>query len=188
MAITRIPIRLAILRSITAALKEVNPDNGYEFDLRDDDLGRERVVRGDLIIGDDEPLPMVSIMEPPMAVTAISTVRQPDNPKRVGEWDLIIQGWAKKGKRKNGVITPADDRNPMDVGYQLMHEVRHRLAQEKKKARNGVTNFFGFPAERISNMTIGDPVVRPNEHVSEQAVFYLVLTLQITEDMAAPLG
>ena len=48
MAITRVPLRLEILRAISAALKEVNPDNGYEFDLRDDEHGRQRVVRGRL--------------------------------------------------------------------------------------------------------------------------------------------
>lgn len=176
MAITRIPLRLQIVRALSAALKEINPDNGYEFDLRDDGP-LQRVVRGRLQIGNDEPVPMVSIVEPPMAVEPISTKRQPDNTARVGEWDLIIQGWAQD-----------DPFNPTDVGYQLEAEVRHRLAAEKKRGRNGETSILGFDETKIQNMIIGAPVIRPNEHISEQAVFYLVVTLHIAEDMALPLG
>lgn len=176
MAITHIPRRLAIARAITESLKEINPDNGYEFDLRDDDRGQPRVVRGRLHYGDNDPLPMLSILEPPMAPEPTPTRRQPDNTARVGEWDLIIQGWAQD-----------DPHNPTDIAYQLEAEVSRKLAAEKKRGRNGETNIFGFPENVIQNLTIGSPVVRPNEHISEQAVFYLVLTLQIAEDMAAPI-
>lgn len=181
MAYTRVPLRLEILRAMSAALEEINPDNGYEFDLRPDAHGRSRVVRGRLTIGDDEPIPMVSIVEPPMAIEPVSTKRQPDNQTRAGEWDLIIQGWAKD-----------DPDNPTDVAYQLEAEVRRRLSQEMKRpdARRGSPhgkNYFGL-GPKIYNMTIGTPVVRPNEDISEQGAFYLVLTLEIAEDMATNLG
>jgi hypothetical protein len=117
MPITRIPLRLEILRAITAALKEINPTNGYEFDLRDDltleSEPRPRVVRGRLHIGDDEPLPMVSLVEPPMSIEPTSTKKQADNTARHGEWDILIQGWARD-----------DPLNPTDAAYQLEAEVR----------------------------------------------------------------
>lgn len=178
---TRVPLRLEIVRTICAALEEINPDNGYEFDLRPDEHGRSRVLRGRLEIGNDEPIPMVSIVEPPMAIEPLSTKRQPDNTTRAGEWDLIIQGWAKNNKE-----------NPTDTAYQLEAEVRRRLAREMKRpnARPGNPrgrDYFGL-GTKIHNMSIGTPVVRPNEHISEQGVFYLVLTLEIVEDMATNLG
>lgn len=181
MAITNIPLRLEIARAITSALKEIHPDNGYEFDLRDDTEGRTRVVRGRTQVGDDEPLPMVSILEPAAAVEQIQTMRQPDNPTRAGMWDLLIQGWVHD-----------DPVNPTDAAYQLEAEVRRRLASEKKRqgARPGSTasyNFFGL-GRKIISFTIGAPVVRPNEYISEQGVFYLILTLEIAEDMTEPLG
>lgn len=181
MPITRIPKRLEILRAITAAIKEVNPTNGYEFDLRDDEHGRQRVVRGRLHIGNDEPVPMVSLIEPPLAAVPLDTKKQVDNQSRTVEWDIIVQGWAQD-----------DSRNPTDAAYQLEAEVRRRLAIEKKRpdARPGSSsgqNLFGL-GTKILNMSIGSPVVRPNEHVSEQAVFYFVLTMQISEDMASTLG
>lgn len=185
MPITRVPLRLEILRAITAALKTINPENGYEFDLRDeytpDNEPRQRVVRGRLHIGNDEPVPMVSLLEPPMVAQPTDTKKQADNTIRHGAWDIIIQGWVQD-----------DPHNPTDAAYQLEAEVRRRLAAEKKRpdARPGNSsgrNYFGM-GNKIHNMTIGAPVIRPNEHVSEQAVFYLVLTLEISEDMATPLG
>ena len=142
---------------------------------------RPRVVRGRLHIGDDEPVPMVSLLEPPLVPQPTDTKRQSDNTIRHGDWDIVIQGWVKD-----------DPMNPTDGAYQLEAEVRHRLAVEKKRSdarpgSSGGRNYFGL-GNKILNMTVGAPVVRPNEHVSEQAVFYLVLTLQISEDMAAPLG
>jgi hypothetical protein len=179
-AITNIPFRLQVQRAISAALKEINPDNGYEFDLRDDEHGRARVVRGRLHIGEDEPLPMVSIVEPPMSVEAITTKRKPDATGRIGDWDIIIQGWATD-----------DPQNPTDIAYQLESEVRMRLAKEKPRngrlAQAATHDFFGF-GKKILNMSIGSPVIRPNEYVSEQAVFYLVLSLTIAEDVATANG
>lgn len=185
MPITRIPLRLEIMRALTNALKDINPLNGFEFDLQDeytpDNEPRPRVVRGRLHIGDDEPLPMVSLLEPPMVAQPTDTSKQVGNTLRHGNWDIIIQGWVRD-----------DPVNPTDAAYQLEAEVRCRLAMEMKRsdARPGSSsgrNYFGL-GNKILNMTVGLPVVRPNEHVSEQAVFYLVLTLQISEDMSAPLG
>jgi hypothetical protein len=124
---------------------------------------------------------MVSLIEPPLAIEPLSTKKQRDNTIRNGDWDIIIQGWAQD-----------DAQNPTDIAYQLEAEVRRRIAIEKKRpdARPGNPNgrnYFGL-GQKIQNLTIGSPVVRPNEHVSEQAVFYLVITLQIGEDTATALG
>lgn len=189
MPITRVPLRLQIIRALTEVIKQVNPTNSipggnpahhYEFDLRDDfstNPPRPRVMRGRLHIGDDEPLPMVAISEPPMTIEGVSTQRQPDNTTHAGQWDLIIQGWAKD-----------DPWNPSDIAYQLMQEVRCAIAKEKKRGRNGDTLILGFDQTKIQNMVIGAPVIRPNEHISEQAVFYMAVTFTICEDIASPLG
>lgn len=177
MPITRVPVRLQIMRAITDALKEINPDNGYEFDLRDDEHGAPRVVRGRLHYGDNDPLPLVSIVEPPLSPDPMPTQRQTANLARVTDWDLIVQGWAQD-----------DPNNPTDIAYQMEAEVRRRLALSRVVSTSGEATILGFSEGVILNMAIGSPVVRPNEHISEQAVFYLVLTLQIAEDMGAPLG
>ena len=136
MAYTRIPLRLQIVRALTDVIKQVNPTNSipggapadhYEFDLRDDTSttpARPRVCRGRLHYGEDEPLPMVSILEQPMPIDGMTTRRQPDNTARIGEWDVIIQGWVKD-----------DPWNPSDAAYQMMQEVRAAIAKEKKRAR-----------------------------------------------------
>ncbi|MBI1620017.1 hypothetical protein [Aquamicrobium zhengzhouense] len=181
MPITNIPPRLKILLALTDVLKEINPANGYEFDLTDDEHARPRVVRGRLVIGDDEPLPMVSILEQPMADEPIRTEHQRDNTINAGKWSLIVQGWAE-----------GDKHNPSDIAYQLEAEVRKRFALEKKRpsarpGRGETRNYFGLGG-LIYNFTIGQPVVRPAEGISPHGTFYFNLTLEIAEDMATDLG
>lgn len=175
-----IPIRVRIMNVVVAALKEIAPAAGYHNDLRGDSFGRESVVRGRIAIGNDEPLPFVTVIEPPLAAQPINTRRQPDNTVRVTEFDVLVQGWVE------------DDETPGDQAYLLCAEVCRRLAIEKRRpdARPGSQNamtFFGL-GRSVFEMTIGSPVVRPSETVTGQSVFYLILTFKIGEDMASPFG
>ena len=178
---TVVPIRLQIQRAISEVLLEVNPDNGYEFDLRPAEDEQPRIVRGRLTIGDDEPLPMVTILEPPLHPVPTDTMRQPDNTARQTEWDLIIQGFAMD-----------DPVNPTDIAYQFEAEVRRCLAMQKKRRDGGVgsirhLNILGL-GDKIQGMTFGNPVIRPSETVANQAMFYFVLTVKFCEDMESAIG
>jgi hypothetical protein len=51
--------QLDILRALTAHLEGINPENGYDYDMRG------RVFRGRAEFGDDTPLPHLSILEAP---------------------------------------------------------------------------------------------------------------------------
>ncbi len=172
MALMPRPFRLRVLDKLEELIKTVAPANGDWDDLSVDGA----VVQGRLFIGDDEPVPMVSMVEPPAAIEGIKT--QPNNVNHVGEWDILIQGWAKTDLKSRNVTGPA---------YVLAAEVRRKLAIEKKKpsAPGQGQNHLGFGA-RIQDMRIGAPVVRPPDETSSKACFYLMLTLQIAEDMSDP--
>lgn len=174
----KMPLRVKILNAVVAAIKEVTPDFGFHNTLGPDEHGRDRVVRGRIAIGNDEPLPFVTVIEPPLATDQINSRRQPDNTSRAGEWDILVQGWAE------------DDDTPGDQAYLLCSEVCQRLAQEKRRPDSGPGrgtpyNFFGL-GNAIYEYTIGSPVVRPSETVSGQSVFYVILTVKIHEDIASP--
>lgn len=174
----RTPVRVKIINAIVAAIKEVIPASGFHFDLRADDTGRDRVVRGRIAIGNDEPLPFVTVIEPPLAVEAMNTRRQPDNSVRITEWDILVQGWAE------------DDETAGDQAYLLCSEVCQRLAQEKRRSdvrpgSGNAYNFFGL-GKTIFEYSIGSPVVRPSESVTGQSVFYVILTVKFREDVASP--
>lgn len=169
------PFRLLALDALTDLIHTVTPANGFQNDLSAD----ECVVRGRLFIGDTEPVPMVALNEPPLAIEGIKSA--PQNPKWFGDWDILIQGWAE-----NGEIHQTDN------AYILAAEVRQALASElvKPSGRPGSgqgPNFLGF-GPKITAMRIGAPVVRPPDATSAKSCFYLILTLQISEDMTKPFG
>ena len=173
------PFRLRILIALTELLRGVTTTSGYQFDLSNDQDGEKRVVRGRLFLGDSEPAYMVSIIEPPSAVEAILN-RGPDNTTRAGEWDILIQGWARDD----------EDNEECDLAYALAADVHKALGAELKRTRTGrpgAPDILGF-AGKVESMKIGTPVIRPSEEVSGYGVFYTILTLKIVEDIADPFG
>lgn len=174
------PFRLRVQKAIAAAISEISVADGYSVDLAN------QVFRGRLIFGDNDPVPMVSIMEPPLPndlrpSPPLSTVED-------GWWDIIVQGFVK------------DDRdNPTDPAHVVMADVKKRLAQELKRKGTGPNirqpdpfgiNFNPDGSTRrniIEQFKIGAGVVRPPEEaVSTKAYFWLVLKLKIVEDNLDP--
>lgn len=171
-----IPFRLKVMKKLTETIQSVTSANGYEHDLS------ASTFRGRVWFSDDDPLPMVSILEPPLAIDQIRT--QPNNTGREGEWDLLVQGWAED-----------DPENPTDPAYLLAAEIAKALAGEKTRVRPGTrtSDIFGMGAgfdgsNGIENMSIGAPVVRPADEVSARACFYMIVTFKIAEDTADPFG
>jgi hypothetical protein len=167
------PLRLRALDALTELISGISMANGFQFDLS----GENQVVRGRIYVGDSEPLPMVSFIEPPLAIEPGRA--SPQNPNRNGEWDILVQGWVDD-----------DPWHPCDKAYVLSAEVAMVLAREKKKpsGRPGSglgPDFLGL-GPIITDMRIGAPVVRPPDGTSTTACFYIVLTLQIVEDMTQP--
>lgn len=176
------PFRLQILVALTELLRGITPANGYHFDLSTTDDGEKRVVRGRQYIGDSEAAYLVSLLEPPSAVEAILN-RGADNTARAGEWDIIVQGWA----RDNDADFETEE---CDLAYVLAADVHKALASTIKRTRTGrpgAPNILGFGG-KVESIKIGTPVIRPTEEVSGYGVFYTILTLKIVEDIADPFG
>lgn len=171
--------RLRVITAITELIATISPDDGYQMDLRpDNENAIKSVVRGRTTVSSDDPNYMVTILEPPTAVDALVS-KAHDNVKRAGEWDILIQGWAKDDPRYE----------PCDLAYVLAADVQKALAAQKIKNRNGrpgTTNFFGY--KEITGMDIGTPVVRPTQELSGHGTFYFILTLKLVEDISNPLG
>lgn len=178
------PFRLRVLKALTACLEGVTPSNGYSHDLSD------KVIRGRLMFGSNDPLPMVSIIEPPLPIDR--TPSPVDASQSSGKWELFIQGWVED-----------DPRNPTDPAYKLIADVKKALTIEGcRKGASGALDILGFgtPASVeengrrinvgnvITSMKVGAGVVRPPEDgISDKAYFWLHLHLEIVEDNARPL-
>ncbi len=165
-------IRLRILQALTTLLEGTDAQ-GFGV-LNEDGTAlvdfTGKVYRGRTIFGDNDPIPMLSILEVPIPLDQV--VPPPDSSYSNGSWELLIQGFAKD-----------DPVNPTDPAHVLMAAVKKRLAVEKK--RNLDFDILGL-GTFIRNMNIGAGVVRPPDEVSAKAYFWLNLTLDIVEDLANP--
>lgn len=160
----RDPFRLRVLKAMTDTLAAIHPDKGYRHDLTG------RVFRGRNMYGDNDPIPLVSILEAPLPDEPMA--HKPNDGVWVGQWRLFVQGWVD------------DDRNnPTDPAHYLLADVKRALAEARRsQLKSGIFNM-----SRVTNLTIGANVVRPaEEHVNEYANFLLVVTLEIAENMMDP--
>lgn len=152
---------------MTVALQEITIADGYKHDLNG--TGKNtKVFRGRAVFGDGDPIPMVSILEPPLPPD-----RQfaPDGAAEThGLWELIVQGFVQ------------DDKNhPTDPAHLLCADVLRRLALEKQREKTDM-RVFGFKC--IKRLVIGPPVVRPPDAVvSSKAYFWVSVSIDIAEDM-----
>lgn len=164
------PFRLRVLDALTDCLRNITPANGYAHDLS------SAVFRGRAMFGDDDPLPMVSILEPPVAPDQIASSLADS----AGGWDLLVQGFVQ------------DDRlNPTDPAYLLLADVKRALALEQVRREGRMPNPLGMgggagSGNEVTGIDIGAGVVRPADDVSAKAYFWLTLTLQVVEDPENP--
>lgn len=171
------PTRLRVLKKLTEALLEIRPANDYRHDLGPDPTPgafaeKGRVFRGRVFYGEQDPLPMICILETPLQPEQLGT--PPDNPARHGQWDLTIQGFVDD-----------DFENPTDPAHYLVADVIRRLAVEKR--RNIDFKLFDM-GDVVTDIRIGVPVVRPPDELSAKAYFWLPVTLTIAEDLDKPYG
>lgn len=160
------PFRLKVLKALTAAFEEITPANGYVFDLSG------KVFRGRTSFGDNDPLPMVCILEAieqeqPGTVNMGAASGQTNGP-----WALLIQGFVED-----------DPNHPTDPAHVLMADVKKRLAIERVRERQ--SNILDLGG-RVHELRISPGVVRPPDDISGKAYFWLRVTLGMVENLSDP--
>ena len=157
------PIRLRVLKALTAVFESITPENGYNHDLS------SASFRGRLYFGENDPLPMVSVLEPPLPPDPVYSATK--NTAQICQWDLLVQGFVDD-----------DIANPTDPAHMLLTDVRRALVIAKNLDQY---NLLGVgPA--LSKMDLGNPVVRPSDDISAKAYFYLPIFFTIAEELADP--
>lgn len=170
------PFRLRVAKGVCNVLKTITPANGYKHDLGDfqDSAERtsERVFRGRTVFGDNDPIPMLSVLEDPRAPEAVNGTGATG--VAMNDFKLFIQGFV------------ADDKdNPLDPAYQLSAEVIAALVGAKKQTGNILG--LGKTAPCVMGLSIGQPVHRPpDDDVSAVAYFLVPLTLKLVENLETP--
>lgn len=176
------PFKLRVLYAVTAALKGITVANGYRHNLGDDTSPDaehpERVFRGRAWFGDDDPIPMLSILED---INEAEEVADPPANTSTSEydWELKIQGFVDD-----------DPQHPTDPAYRLLADVRRCLAAERsrKMPNSSQPDPFGLGKGKnsISKIKYGAGVVRPADDVSSKAYFWLTLVLRIVDSSSEP--
>lgn len=174
----QIPFPLALMMGMTDLLKTITPDNGYQHDLSDYvDAGgvtRHRVFRGRNVFGNDDPMPLLTILENPHTDPAAQE-SSANSGIHVGPKEYLIQGFVED-----------DPDNPTDPAYYLMADVQKCLALHKESQFGQYQRtYFGLPG-RIGDFIIGTGVVRPPDGVSAYSNFWLLLTVTFGVDFANP--
>jgi hypothetical protein len=156
------PFRLRVLQQLTKSLALIHPSRGFQCDLSN------AVFRGRIEYGENDPLPMLSILEPPLPPDPIHTPQRGE--EQIGMWDLLLQGFVQD-----------DPRNPTDPAHILLADVRKMLTLIRREDPNILGEEKG-----IREIHLGSPVVRPADEISSKAYFYLPIRLSIGENLADP--
>jgi len=169
------PLRLEIQKRLADVLREITPGNGYVYDFSGAEGTEDnKVFRGRAFFGDSDPVPMLSILESPIPLDQIPSPA--DSGYNSGSWELMIQGFMED-----------DHENPTDPAHVAMADVKKRLALESQKvsARREEDGPFGL-LDQVTRITIGTGVVRPPDEISAKAYFWLLIVLEIVEDVTDP--
>lgn len=167
--------QLDILKKLTVHLQGIIPANGYDFDMSDS------VFRGRVIYGDDDPVPLINVVEHLSADVSVETAAE-NKIERQETWILLVQGWLN-----HAPINPTDD------AYQLKAAVEHRLARLVKiDPSNGdplyPDEYFLGIVDTITGISIGPGVVSTatRESGSAKAFFYLPVGITLAIDVSDP--
>lgn len=165
------PFRLRVQKALTAAFEQITVANGFRSEV-----GDGSVFRGRTLFGDDDPLPMISMLEEPIAPE--SDLARESGVGSSGNYVLMVQGF---------VLDDKD--NPTDPAHVLLADVKRRLVEIKLDERRDDRVFrFGPKANTVLSVSWDGGVVRPADEVSAVAYFWLRVTLELAEDHTNPFG
>lgn len=169
------PFRLRVLKEITARLQTIERVTIdaplYTWSLAPDTEWTDgKVLRGRAAYGDNDPLPMLGILEDPRMLEELFGPAQ--STAGMPEWRIIIQGFFED-----------DPIHPTDPGYFLAADAAAVIAA----ARTEKYDILGFGGKKpcVEDIKVHPPVVRPADNIiSAKAYFWLPVSLSLAEDLS----
>lgn len=163
------PFRLRVQKALSAAFGQITVANGFRSEV-----GPGSVYRGRTMFGDGDPIPMISMLEEPVAPE--SDLSGEAGVGGSGNYVLMVQGFCQDDKD-----------NPTDPAHVLLADVKRRLVEIKQDERRDDRVFrFGPKANTVLGVSWDGGVVRPADEVSAVAYFWLRVTLELAEDHTKP--
>jgi hypothetical protein len=166
------PFRLEVLIRLTKLLETVVMP--AESPFAGGTVFTGKVYRGRILFGEETTVPFLCIMEPPVPEEQAQGPTGSDS--TAGDWPLLIQGFVDDDKR-----------NPTDPAHFLAAEVRKVLVKHRADNRTKGLLGFGDTDNVVEDFIVGAPVVRNSDDVSENAYFWLPITVKLVETLEDPL-
>lgn len=168
--------QLAILKALTTHLEGITPLNGYAYDMS------TSVFRGRLIFGEDDPVPLISIVEH-LAADVTVDVAGLENVDRSETWVLLVQGWVEQTAGH-----PTDDAYNLKAATELRLSECIRMDDKTGDAMFPDAYMLGFHKTAIKGMSIGPGVVSTanRETASNKAFFYLPVGIGLVTTIYEP--
>ena len=165
------PVRLRIQKAICAAIEEIQPADGYHFDLRPTPSTPVRCYRGRLFLGQESALPFVTVLESPVPPDRVP--EPTPSPHGFGIYELTLQGFGED-----------DILHASDPAQFLLADLTRRMALLKSQ-ENDPAGLFGLDGI-VSRLQIGWGTARPADDVSATAYVVLPVTLEMYENWTDP--
>lgn len=159
------PIKLILLKSLTALLEGIDVIDGSAVNMTGS------VFRGRSVFGDDDPLPMISILESPRNTDGLRAAEY--GLENLYTWGLMVQGWVKDDKI-----------NPTDPAYHLAEAVKNRLklvtALRADNSGRPLDKNVYLLGSKVVEFLVGEPIIRPPiDNLSSKAFFYMQIDVQL---------
>lgn len=163
------PFRLAVIKYITEGIAAaVTPANGCVNDL----TGASFYGRS--TYGENDPVPMSSLIEDPREQTTVETV-VPGGGHKV-PWRLLLQGFVEDIHS-----------DPTGPTYVLAAEMMSAVSALAVAAPgSGTVLDSSRKVNRVQQIRVGAPIVRPPDEFSSKAYCLIPLTLDLFETPSAP--
>lgn len=159
------PVRLLVLKKLTFLLQGITEIDGVTVNLT------QSVFRGRSVFGENDALPMLSILESPRNTDGIRAGE--NRSENLNKWGLMLQGWVKDDKV-----------NPTDPAYHLAEAVMNRLklVTEIRPGNSGqpLNENVYLLGRSIVGFEVGQPIIRPPiDNLSSKAFFYLQVDVEL---------
>lgn len=164
------PFRLAVIKALADGIaSEVVPANGATYDLS------QASFYGRATYGENDPLPMSSLIEDPREQPSQETTVPGKG--HIVPWRLFLQGFVEDNHA-----------DPTGPAYLLAADLMTAVARISVEAhdRDDIVLGSSRRTNRVQQIRIGAPVVRPPDEFSIKAYCLIPLTLDLFETPSAP--
>jgi hypothetical protein len=155
------PMQVRVLEALQVKLESITKGDCYSYTLKG------HVHIGRTLFDEQDPLPIVSILEVPLPAEQRAVPRGAAGVS--GPWEMFIQGWVTEPNRTAKFMTRQ--------AYYLKNDIIQCLTSERQKFNDLMNSAPILGIREITDIQVDRGVVRPDDERSSTALFWVPLTI-----------